>query len=193
MGNKQESNNNIKSNEENKKDGKKKEEKCDIYQDSNLLWLDPKVDSKENTNYQNKIKEINEIHLFPFTDINDCITKLKKIEFEKTFVVVSGSLSKIFFEKIEKIIKEITVIPEIIIFTSYEKALMIKQNILNLNSCLFNINSVFYFFEEVQEKLTINGIYNPKITESYDFKKEDKIFTFEYINEPKELIFPLYF
>ena len=85
------------------------------------------------------------------------------------------------------------VIPEIFIFTSFEKAIKIKQSILDINCSLFNINLVFYFFEEVQKKLLVNEIYKPKRIEPYNFDDKETIFTFEYIKESKDLIFPLCF
>ena len=70
---------------------------------------------------------------------------------------------------------------------------MKNRSILDINCSLFNINLVFYFFEEVQKKLLVNEIYKPKKIEPYNFDDKETIFTFEYIKESKDLIFPLCF
>ena len=109
------------------------EEDHEIYQEVNILWLDKYVNEGENIGYQNDLKNLEQIKLFPFTNINDCIIKLKEIEFEKTFIIISGSLSLDFFKKMKENINEIKVIPEIIIFTSKSRSLQIKINSYNEN------------------------------------------------------------
>ena len=68
----------------------------------NLFWLDPNVNNPENLYYQREIKEMNKFHLFLFTNIKECISELKKIQFQKTYILISGSLSKEFFMEFEK-------------------------------------------------------------------------------------------
>jgi hypothetical protein len=137
----------------------------DDYQECNLLWLDPKINNDENREYQRIIKRIRKITFYPFDDIKLCIDKLKQIKFEKTFVLVSGSLSDDFFIEIEKNINTINVLPVIMIFTSYRKANIIKQNILNLNYKLFDINLIFSNFESVIQNLKYKKVYEPHHSE----------------------------
>ena len=164
----------------------------DDYQECNLLWLDPKINNDENREYQRIIKRIRKITFYPFTDIKLCIDKLKQIKFEKTFVLVSGSLSNDFFIEIEKNINIINVLPVIMIFTSYRKANIIKQNILNLNYKLFDINLIFSNFESVIQNLKYKKVYEPNHSEITNFEN-DETFCFEYIQESNELILPLYY
>ena len=125
------------------------------YQKANILWVDKNVNKGENMDYQNELKEINQIKLFPFTNINDCITKLKEIEFEKTFIIISGSLSLNFFKEMKKKenINKIKVIPEIIIFTSYNRFEQIKINSYNENFILFDNNLIYCDFGPVKQQL----------------------------------------
>ena len=125
------------------------------YQEVNILWIDENVNKGENMDHQNELKEINQIKLFPFTNINDCITKLKEIEFEKTFIIISGSLSLNFFKEMKKKenINKIKVIPEIIIFTSYNRFEQIKINSYNENFILFDNNLIYCDFGPVKQQL----------------------------------------
>ena len=93
-------------------------EENSCYQESYLLWVDSNVNNKENKSYQDMIKKIDNIHLSIFTDINKCISNLIKIEFDKTFIMVSGSLSSDFFNKLEENLDKKIVMSQIIIFTS---------------------------------------------------------------------------
>ena len=125
------------------------------YQEVNILWIDENVNKGENMDYQNELKELNQIKLFPFTNINDCITKLKEIKFEKTFIIISGSLSLDFFKEIKKKenINKIKVIPEIIIFTSYNRFEQIKINSYNETFILFDNNLIYCDFGPVKQQL----------------------------------------
>ena len=115
------------------------------FKNSNLLWLDFNINNYENKEYQNLIKKISQIKFYAFTNINDCVQKLITIKYEKTFVLVSGSLSSKFFAEIEKIENRLEVIPTIMIFTS-NSFYVIKQNILFHKCNLFNVNLIFESF-----------------------------------------------
>ena len=160
----------------------------------NLLWIDPKVDNYENYGYQQQIKNLNAFKLEKFTKIDECIEKLKKIKFKKTFIIVSGSFSKEFFTKMEGIVNELKVIPKILIFTSLRRYKEIKANILNLDTFdLFDINLVFDYFDPVLDELKCKNIYN--FNQNCFFNNNESYknnFCFEYIQESRQLILPLH-
>ena len=166
------------------------------YQESNLLWVDANMNTEENKFYQNMIKKIKPITLFTFTDINDCINKLFEKElkdFEKTFIMVSGSLSSEFFKEIEKNLDKIFVMPVIIIFTSEPRIKIIKQNILSLTKySLFDMNLVFDLITSIKEELKIKILYEPKTKPIEDYEKGHDKFSFEYIENATQLILPLF-
>ena len=82
MGNKQQKT--IKNNED-VNDLLKKQKTNKLYNDynENILWLDKNVNNLENSFYQSLIMEKNTFKLSTFTEIKDCISKLKQIKFEK--------------------------------------------------------------------------------------------------------------
>ena len=162
------------------------------YQNCNLLWLDKNVNNCENIYYQDLIKKITKIKFSPFIEINDCINKLKKIEFEKTFVLVSGSLSNDFFIELEKNINIIKVLPVIMIFTRLRNVKSIKNNKINNNFKLFDIDLVFYTFDQIKNQLKIKNVYSPNNIETTKFEN-DETFSFESITKKEDLILPLYY
>ena len=162
------------------------------FKNSNLLWLDLNINNTENKDYQNLIKKISQIKFYAFTNINDCVQKLITIKYEKTFVLVSGSLSSKFFSEIEKIQNKLEVIPIIMIFT-YNSFHVIKQNVLFHDKCnLFNVNLIFESFIAIKEVL--KGIsYIPKKIKPINYCNIRNSFSFEHISSSNQLILPLYF
>ena len=165
------------------------------YQYGNIIWIDPKVNNTpENLDYQKLINKMGTFNLFPFTKTKDCIKKLMEInDFKKTFVIVSGSKLNEFSEEFNKIINDIKVVPEILIFTSYKNYKRIKENILNENCPLLDINSIFLLFEPIQNRFKKSNLYIPIKNELTKDTQDEEIFCFEYIKESKELILPLHF
>ena len=162
------------------------------YQKCNLLWLDKNVNNNENKYYKDFIIKIKQIKFDAFTEINDCINKLIEIKFEKTFVLISGSLANDFFIEIEKNINKFKVLPSIMIFTSPRKTNIVKGNMLNLNLQLFDINLIFYTFDPIKNQLKIKNVYSPKNIETKQLENDEN-FSFEYINKKEDLILPLYY
>ncbi len=193
MGNKQQKT--IK-NKEDVNDLLKKQKTNKLYNDynENILWLDKNVNNFENSFYQSLIMEKNTFKLSTFTEIKDCISKLKQIKFEKTYILLSGSISKDFFIEFEKIIGEIKINPIIIIFTSEEKLNLIKKNILSLDKfTLFDINLVFDNYNKIVNQIESQNSYKLNYIEPLPYEEDENCFSFEYINELKDLIFPLSF
>ena len=93
-----------------------------------ILWLDANVNNDQNREYQKEIKKIKGVIFKPFTEIKECIKIIKEIRYEKTFIIISGSILKDFYKEFEKIINEIEILPEILIFTSHKRAISVTLN-----------------------------------------------------------------
>ena len=48
------------------------------FKGANVLWLDAKVNDSENKGYQKILKDIDQINIIPFDEINSCIEEIKK-------------------------------------------------------------------------------------------------------------------
>ena len=165
------------------------------YPKANVLWVDPNVNNQKNTNYQEILSKIPQFSLTKYTNVGETISYLKSINFKKTFIIVSGSFSKEFFISLGEIINELKVAPKIIIFTSFEKFIMIMQNILSLDKYdLFDINLVYDNFRPVLNELKIKENINNNIyfNNNFNINLADNTFTFEYINDSTQLVLPLY-
>ena len=161
----------------------------------NLIWLDYNISNAENSFYLNELSISHKFkNIFTFQKTKDCIKKLKRIQFEKTKIIVSGALSKEFFIQFENEIDKIKICPKIIIFTSKNKLDLIKANIISLDKFFFyDMNLVFADFSHVQKMLLSNDEYLPRFFDMRKPEEQDVCFSFEYIKDLKELIFPLTF
>ena len=165
-----------------------------------IIWLDPNINNNENERFQEMInKELKEgDYLKTFNNVEEAINLLKTISFKKTYVISSGSFCEQFFKKLNEIIKEINIIPEIMIFTSEKR----KKEIINNpeKNLLFNINFVYTYFESIFDRLKTpyEKNYTPKINDKNDMNESKNMidedldnFCFEYIKEAKDLILPI--
>ena len=86
------------------------------------------------------------------------------------------------------------VIPKIIIFTSKETFKKIKNHIFNLDKYdLFDINLVFDNFSPILDELKIKNECICQNNYNYESVNQKRnYFSFEYIKEKKQLVFPLY-
>ena len=67
----------------------------------NLIWIDQKIDNKENNNYVNILKSNKSLKIQLFKNVDDAINYLKIIRFEETKVIVSGLLYSKLVEKLK--------------------------------------------------------------------------------------------
>lgn len=94
---------------------------------TNVIWVDANVDNCENTSYKEEMKSMEDIKLKWFKDPSQAIDYLKQIKFEETKIIISWRLYAEFIENFVENIKEINVVPKIIIFTG-RKSSFIKYN-----------------------------------------------------------------
>ena len=178
---------------------KKKFKKKDTFQLDktdleNIIWLDPEINTSENILYKGQILELDKFDILTYTKIEDCISKLKEIDFQKTYIIINGSISSEFFVELEKIIEVIKICPMIMIFSNLRNFNKIKKDIMSLNKfSFFNANLVFNNIQSMKKQLKIKEIYIPNLIEKEEEKEEDNRFSFEYIKDSKDLIFPLTF
>ena len=151
---------------------------------SNVIWIDPNIDNEENTKYIKELQDINCFNIRYFKNVMDAITLIKSIRFIETNIIISGSLYTEFVERFKENIKDIFIIPKIIIFTlNKEKFLENYQNI-NSNS-FFNLGGIQTSFKKIKEFL-----FTP--VNKKDIEEENQL-TFEYIDCKEKLVLPLFY
>jgi len=93
-----------------------------------LFWIDEKVNNEENNNYKKMFEKNINIKIFSFTTTSQAINYLKKVKFNKIFIICGGYEYILFIKKFKNDINDYMICPKIIIFTRD------KSKYLNRNS-----------------------------------------------------------
>ena len=149
-----------------------------------IIWIDPNINNNENTKYIKDLESFKNTRIYPFKDISDSLEKIKTIKFEETHIIVSGSLYSEFIKKLEENIRDIYIVPKIIIFTSS------KEKFLNFNedykeNSFYSLGGIETSFDKIKSFL-----FNP--LSKKDIEDENSL-TFEYIDCKEKLILPLFY
>ena len=154
---------------------------------SNIIWIDSIVDNEENSRYLEELKAYFFFKIKYFKNVNDAINKIKKIKFEETNIIVSGRLYIEFIEKFKENLKDIYIIPRIIIFTlNKEKLIENNKEYSNLlNHPFYNLGGITTSFDEVKRFL-LN-----KINKKNLYRDDEGQLAFEYIDSKEKLSLPL--
>ena len=120
-----------------------------------LIWIDSNIDNNENVEYQNKIKSLGFTNIKCFKTVEEGIRYIKKIKFEKTKIILSGKLYIEFILTFKKNIRDINIIPKIIIFTrNKDKFLESNKDYKNIiNDSFYNFGGINNNFEEIKKFL----------------------------------------
>ena len=158
---------------------------------SNLLWIDDKLEKQF---YIQELESLNKFNIYTFKNIDDIINKIKEIKFEKTFIIINNNYYNYFITQFIENIKDIFVIPKIIIIQNpIEKNTIIHNSkedpFYNICFVKNNFSEIKEFFLENEEKVLLNKE-EKLIVES---ENEEKQFIFENIDKTEKLYFPLYY
>ena len=154
---------------------------------SNIIWIDINVDNEENSMYVKELELLGNFKINCFKFIENAIESIKKINFEQTFIIVSGKLYKDFIEKFKENLNDIYIIPRIIIFTRNEEKLVNYNKEINYHHPYYNFGGIKTSFDEVKK-----FILNQKGNNSILLNKEEEIqLVFEYIDCKEKLILPM--
>ena len=160
-----------------------------------LIWIDAKVDDKEITSYiNNYLKDY--FFISPCKDIESGINEIKNLRFKDTYIILSGWVYKDFILKFQEILKELYIIPKLIIFTgSKNKFLEYNSDIENIiKNNYYNLGGIQTFFDEIYDFLLKNS-WKKKINVDIISIAGNlgKQFTFEYIDTLDKLYLPCFY
>ena len=156
---------------------------------SNVIWIDFIVDNEENSRYLEELKTYFFFKVKYFKNVDEAINKIKKIKFEETNIIVSGRLYFEFIEKFKENLKDICVIPRIIIFTRNKEKLIENNKEFNylLNHPFYNLGGIITSFDDVKKFLL------KKINKKNLIRNDEGQLAFEYIDCKEKLGLPLFY
>ena len=152
----------------------------------NVIWIDENYDNEENTVYLNELREYHNLKIKCFKEIDEGMKYIKSIEFEETNIIITGKLYTNFIQKFKEELKDIYIIPKIIIFTKNRNDFL-KNNYEYknyINNSFFNSGGIKILFKDIKD-----FIFKP-LGEIYREKEVGNL-TFEYIDCKEKLYYPI--
>lgn len=86
-----------------------------------IIWIDQNITNNENQGYIKELKSNNIHNIHQYTDMNKAIELIKNIRFIETIIIVSGSYLPQLIKQFKDNLKQIYIIPKIIVFTSPDR------------------------------------------------------------------------
>ena len=157
----------------------------------NILWISSNEQKKEEiTRYIKKIQSSGSFKINLFYSIEESICKLKNFRFEEIIIIIDGNLYIQFIELFQKNLKEIYIIPKIIIFTRNKEDFMTKNKdyLKIINHPFYNSGGIKTNFDEIY-KFILDPVCKKKNLNSFD----DKDLVFEYIDCKEKLLLPMFY
>ena len=178
-----------------------------------IIWIDQNIYNHENQNYLLQLGYSNvnmnslpsEINYIPqkdenlsydiqvYNSVNESIEFMTSLRFKDTIIIISGGLFNDFIEKLHQQLKDIYIIPYIIVFTSRQK------NFSILNEKYFKFVGVETKFEQVKkiinqyiERIQIFNQLDQFNSPNMKITFEDKLI-FEEIRDKKMILLPLFY
>ena len=152
-----------------------------------VLWIDANVDDEENSSYANELELIGSLRVSKFKNIENALEQLKKIEFQETKIIISGSLYSELIKIFKENILDMYIAPKIIVFTKdKENFIHINKDYQNDKNEFFTFGGIATTFEEIKDFLMKDKFKEIK-------KQDDVQLTFEYIDQKEKLILPIFF
>ena len=165
---------------------------------NNVIWIDKNINrnNEENENYLKYLK-IKNFTIYKCENIKSGLDIIKKIKFEDTYIIVSGSFYQDFILNFKNNLKDFYVIPKIIIFT-WDKNLFLEKNanIKNIiEDSFYNLGGIQTFFDEIYFDFLLKKLWKKKfiIKDNCLNKNNGKQFTFEYIDSIEKLYLPVFY
>ena len=126
--------------------------KDEVNKKINVLWLDTNYDNIENSKYLKKLESNENLKINCFKEADEGIEYIKKINFEETYIIISGRLYSQFITKFKKHINKINVIPKIIVFTKKKSDFYeIKKNKNLIDDNFYGFGGVETNFKNIKQ------------------------------------------
>ena len=182
-----------------------------------IIWIDTNIKSPENQAYLNKLRirkrkyepaltedDLNipdEIpyNIFEFDNIQHAITFIKQLRFKETIIITSGRLFNDFIDNLYNNLKDIYIIPEVIVFTSQMRNFFLQNEIerehfFSYRGKTTSFDDVIKYINNQQQLHERFLIQNKQIITYNDRNKPiDEKFIFDQIKDKKDLMLPMFY
>ena len=170
----------------------------------NVVWINQNMDTPQDQLYLEELGKNKQLKVKCFKEIDITINYLKNLEFEETYLITNGKFYIKFIEEFKKNIREICVIPKIIILTTDKKDFLTKNpEYKNFEKDpYYNLGGIQTSFDDIKKFIFKKNEPKKEIKEFKDNKnnqisrfltnnQNDKDLIFEYVDSNIKLVYPL--
>jgi len=170
----------------------------------NVVWINQNMDTPQDQLYLEELGKNKQLKVECFKEIDITINYLKNLEFEETYLITNGKFYIKFIEEFKKNIREICVIPKIIILTTDKKDFLTKNpEYKNFEKDpYYNLGGIQTSFDDIKKFIFKKNEPKKEIKEFKDNKnnqisrfltnnQNDKDLIFEYVDSNIKLVYPL--
>ena len=166
-----------------------------------IIWIDKNINNEENQKYVTDLKKRN-FKVDTYDDIYMGLNEIllnKNNYFKDIYVILSGYFYQDFILQFKTYLMDICIVPKIVIFTSDKKSF--SNNNSNIKDIIenkfYNLGGIQTLFKDIYEDFIIKKLWkkNYKIENNKSLKSdiEKEQYTFEYIDNEKELYLPVFY
>ena len=148
-----------------------------------LIWIDPDINNREKEYIKEELFSLNLKNNY-FTNINDAMTLIKTIKFKETNIVIIDSLFFEFLENFKDDIKDMYIIPKIIIFSNNKEKFIEDNKNFKFDESFYSLGGIQTSLYEIK-----NFIINP--VKEKNIENDENQLTFEYIDSKEKLVLPM--
>jgi len=170
----------------------------------NVVWINQNKDTPQDQLYLEELRKNKQLKVNCFKEINSTINCLKNLEFEETYLITNGKFYIKFIEEFKKNIREICVVPKIIILTTDKKDFLAKNpEYKNFEKDpYYNLGGIQTSFDDIKKFIFKKNVPIKEIKEFKDNKnnqisrfltnnQKDTDLIFDYVDCELKLAYPL--
>ena len=177
------------------------------YGKNNVVWINQNMDTPQDQLYLEELGKNKQLKVKCFKEIDITINYLKNLEFEETYLITNGKFYIKFIEEFKKNIREICVVPKIIILTTDKKDFLTKNPeyknfekdpYYNLGGIQTSFDDIKKFIfkknepkKEIKEFKDNKNNQNNQISRFLTNNQNDKDLIFDYVDDKLKLVYPL--
>ena len=165
-----------------------------------VFWIDKNVKNEENTKYIAYLKK-NNFAISTYEDLEKGLNEIlnnKKNNFKDINIILTGSFYKDFVLTFKKQLKDICIVPKIVIFTKDKESFLEKNSNIKdiIENKFYNLGGIQTLFKGVYDDFLIKKLWKKNYNiedKSLNSTTEGDQYTFEQINNKLELYLPVFY
>ena len=157
-------------------------------EDSKIFWIDENINNKENIQYRKELEFLGFSEVKIYDNVFEAFLEIKEVEWQAPYIIINGKLYNEFVKRLKENLKDIYLVPKIIIFTKDKENIEKNQDFKKYNKDQFyNLGGIALTFDEVKNFLQVPNQNKLLI------KEDEGPLSFEYIDCLEKLALPLFY